>query len=40
MPKDNIDRAIKKARGNDAENYEEMRYEGYGPAASPSSSRC
>jgi YebC/PmpR family DNA-binding regulatory protein len=31
MPKDNIDRAIKKATGGDAENYEEVRYEGYGP---------
>ncbi len=31
MPKDNIDRAIKKASGADAENYEEIRYEGYAP---------
>jgi YebC/PmpR family DNA-binding regulatory protein len=31
MPKDNIDRAIKKAIGGDTENYEETRYEGYGP---------
>ena len=31
MPKDNIDRAIKKATGGDAENFEEIRYEGYGP---------
>jgi YebC/PmpR family DNA-binding regulatory protein len=31
MPKDNIDRAIKKAAGGDAENYDEIRYEGYGP---------
>ncbi|MEP7452241.1 YebC/PmpR family DNA-binding transcriptional regulator [Phyllobacterium sp. SB3] len=31
MPKDNIERAIKKAAGGDAENYEEVRYEGYGP---------
>ncbi|MBA3324982.1 MAG: YebC/PmpR family DNA-binding transcriptional regulator [Rhodobacteraceae bacterium] len=31
MPKDNIDRAIKKAVGGDAESYEEVRYEGYGP---------
>jgi YebC/PmpR family DNA-binding regulatory protein len=31
MPKDNIDRAIKKALGGDAENYEAVRYEGYGP---------
>ncbi|MEZ5654836.1 MAG: YebC/PmpR family DNA-binding transcriptional regulator [Sphingobium sp.] len=31
MPKDNIQRAIDKATGGDAENYEEIRYEGYGP---------
>jgi YebC/PmpR family DNA-binding regulatory protein len=31
MPKDNIDRAIKKAQGGDAETYEEIRYEGFGP---------
>ncbi|MBI3701835.1 MAG: YebC/PmpR family DNA-binding transcriptional regulator [Afipia sp.] len=31
VPKDNIDRAIKKALGNDGANYEEIRYEGYGP---------
>ncbi len=31
MPRDNIERAIKKASGGDAENYEEVRYEGYGP---------
>jgi YebC/PmpR family DNA-binding regulatory protein len=31
MPKDNIERAIRKAQGNDAESYEEIRYEGYGP---------
>jgi len=31
MPKDNIERAIKKASGADGENYEEIRYEGYGP---------
>ena len=31
MPKDNIERAIKKAIGGEAENYEEIRYEGYGP---------
>ena len=29
MPKDNIERAIKKASGADAENYDEVRYEGY-----------
>ena len=32
VPKDVIDRAIKKALGGDAENYDEIRYEGYGPA--------
>ncbi|HUN12117.1 MAG TPA: YebC/PmpR family DNA-binding transcriptional regulator [Rhabdaerophilum sp.] len=31
MPKDNIERAIKKASGGDSENYEEVRYEGRGP---------
>src|SRR6266851_7089731 len=31
MPKDNIERAIKKATGGDAEIYDEIRYEGYGP---------
>jgi YebC/PmpR family DNA-binding regulatory protein len=31
MPKDGIERAIKKSQGNDSENYEDMRYEGYGP---------
>ena len=31
MPKDNIDRAIKKAAGADTENFDEVRYEGYGP---------
>ena len=32
MPKDNIERAIKKGEGNDPNNnYEEVRYEGYGP---------
>jgi YebC/PmpR family DNA-binding regulatory protein len=31
MPKDNIQRAIDKASGGDSENYEEARYEGYGP---------
>jgi YebC/PmpR family DNA-binding regulatory protein len=31
MAKDSIDRAIKKAIGGDAENYDEIRYEGYGP---------
>ncbi len=32
MPKDNIDRAIKKAAGGEADNMEEIRYEGFGPA--------
>tara|TARA_B100000575_G_C23119804_1_gene647855 strand:- start:1139 stop:1888 length:750 start_codon:yes stop_codon:yes gene_type:complete len=32
MPKENIERAIKKGQGNDPDsNYEEVRYEGYGP---------
>ena len=31
MPKDNIERAIKKALGGEAETYDEVRYEGYGP---------
>ncbi len=31
MPKDNIQRSIDKASGTDAENYEEIRYEGFGP---------
>ena len=32
MPRDNIDRAIKKGERNDSDsNYEEIRYEGYGP---------
>jgi len=31
MPKDNIQRSIDKATGGDAENYEEVRYEGFGP---------
>ena len=30
MPKDNIERAIKRATGGDGENYENVRYEGYG----------
>ena len=32
MPKDNIQRSIDKASSSDAENYEEIRYEGYGPS--------
>jgi YebC/PmpR family DNA-binding regulatory protein len=31
MPKDRIENAIKKAEGGDAENFDEMRYEAYGP---------
>jgi len=31
MPKDNIERAIKKALGGEGNNYDEIRYEGYGP---------
>ena len=31
MPKDNIQRAIDKASMGDADDYEEIRYEGYGP---------
>src|SRR5690606_658186 len=31
MPKDNIQRAINKASGGEGDNYEEVRYEGYGP---------
>lgn len=31
LPKDVIERAIKKASGNDAESYDEIRYEGFGP---------
>src|SRR3546814_14590745 len=31
MPKDNIQRAIDEASGGEGDNYEEIRYEGYGP---------
>lgn len=31
MPKENIERAIKKAEGGDAEAYKAVRYEGFGP---------
>jgi YebC/PmpR family DNA-binding regulatory protein len=31
MPKDNIQRSIDKAAGGDAANYEDIRYEGFGP---------
>ncbi|CTQ55056.1 Transcriptional regulatory protein PmpR [Roseibium album] len=32
MPKDNIQRAINKSQTGDSDDYEEIRYEGYGPA--------
>ena len=32
VPNDNIKRTIEKALGNDSANYEEITYEGYGPA--------
>ncbi len=31
MPKDNIERAIKKSIAGEGDDYEEIRYEGYGP---------
>jgi YebC/PmpR family DNA-binding regulatory protein len=31
MPKDNIERAIKKSQGGDDANFENVRYEGFGP---------
>ncbi len=31
MPNDNIKRAIARSQGNDAESYDELRYEGFGP---------
>ncbi|MCQ8184038.1 YebC/PmpR family DNA-binding transcriptional regulator [Parvularcula maris] len=31
MPKDNIDRAIKKGSAGEGDDYEEIRYEGFGP---------
>lgn len=31
MPKDNIERAIRKAAGGEGDAYEDVRYEGYGP---------
>ena len=40
MPKDNIERAIKRGTGGlDGANYESIRYEGYGPAGAAVSSR-
>src|ERR1700752_4660973 len=35
MPKDNIERAVKRAIGADGESYDEIRYEGYGPGGVP-----
>jgi YebC/PmpR family DNA-binding regulatory protein len=35
MPNDNIKRAIEKSQGAGAENYEPVRYEGYGPSSVP-----
>jgi YebC/PmpR family DNA-binding regulatory protein len=31
MPKDNIERAVKKSQGGDAADYAEIRFEGFGP---------
>ena len=31
MPKDNIERVLKRAAGGEGETYDEIRYEGYGP---------
>ena len=31
MPKDNIERAVKRSQAADGDDYEEMRYEGFGP---------
>ena len=31
MPKENIERVLKKAEGGEGDSYEEIRYEGYGP---------
>src|ERR1700693_3940055 len=31
MPKENVERAVKKATGREAATYDEIRYEGYGP---------
>jgi YebC/PmpR family DNA-binding regulatory protein len=31
MPKDNIERILKKAEGGEGDSYDEIRYEGYGP---------
>ena len=34
MPRDNIERAVKKAMGGETDNFEEIRYEGFGPGGS------
>ena len=34
MPKDNIERAIEKSSNNDQSNFENIRYEGFGPSKS------
>jgi hypothetical protein len=39
MPKENVERAIKKATDKDYTDYKEVVYEGYGPTASLSSSK-
>ncbi len=41
MPKDTIDRAVKKGAGGDEDgNYEEIRYEGYGPGGAAVIADC
>lgn len=35
MPKENVERAIKRATEKDAADYKEVIYEGYGPTVSP-----
>lgn len=41
MPKDTIDRAVKKGAGGDDDgNYEEIRYEGYGPGGAAVIADC
>ncbi|SFE37241.1 DNA-binding regulatory protein, YebC/PmpR family [Paenibacillus algorifonticola] len=40
MPNDNVERAIKKATGGDAVDYEEIMYEGYGPGGVAIMVRC
>ena len=40
MPKDNIDRAIKRGSGEtDGDDFNEIRYEGYGPGGGPAAVR-